>query len=255
MTNIAPLRAFRPMLDHDAYHPKPYDDFTRYPSYGTPDGLIYVLHWGGGGPYRITTRALAFRLILGWRSQHINGGLGPDIAYNEFAWWPPIRLRGHNHNGANRGSTHWGPRTVTIVFPAGIHEPVPPARSIKGFCLRWAESPGRVTGHGLLPATPDGITQQTQCPGPWGRAFIADEGWITWLGELRPGSTGLRVRALRRRLYDLGYLKHRPKKWGRIYTRHTARGVRAFRADAGLKPGNRVGPNVWRALALAAPDG
>jgi hypothetical protein len=140
----------------------------------------WVLHWGGGGPYHSATRAEAASLLRKWQAFHIDSRGWRDIAYNyaSSAAEDTVahRLRGENPNGAHTNSALWGPITRAFVFYTGPKGPDRPSdNQLRSFARLWASDPLPVTGHGLL----DG--QSTQCPGPWLKAWIADEGWLDYL--------------------------------------------------------------------------
>ena len=152
-----------------------------------PDGSLgrfaprqWVLHWGGGGPYHSATRAEAASLLRKWQAFHIDSRGWRDIAYNyaSSAQEDTVahRLRGENPNGAHTNSALWGSITRAFVFYTGPKGPDRPSdNQLRSFSRLWASDPMPVTGHGLL----DG--QSTQCPGPWLKQWIRDEGWLDYL--------------------------------------------------------------------------
>lgn len=239
---MKPLR--KPFIDQEDWgHPKPYPDYA-YGSY-TPE--TYVLHWAGVQRSPVTTTAEAKARTRAIRHFHVTARNWSDAAYNEAAWQPPIRMRGMRANGANKDSGYWGPRTYTVVFYTGTDNPIPHRRMLKGFACRWLEAPGPVTGHGLLPPSPSGVEQNTSCPGPWLKRWIAEEGWFDVLGTMRVGKVNARVRSLKRRLSDLGYWTGR---YGRVFTRRLERAVKRFQEDRGLYADGIVDAATWRELSL-----
>jgi hypothetical protein len=232
----------KPFVDQAKWdHPEPYPDEFRWSNYRP---TLWVIHWGGVGPYRVTTTALAKRLAKGWRDFHVNSRGWYDIAYNRMAWYPPLRLRGENHNGAHVASSYWGGRTRAVVFPVGSNDPIPHRRMLKGFACMWIEDPGPVTDHGSLPPTPGGAVQSTQCSGSV-RSLMEAEFWFDTLGTLSFGQMSGRVRSLRRRLRDLGYWEGNDS---RLFTRKLRKAVKRFQFTYGLKVTGKVRKRDWKAL-------
>ena len=222
-------------------HPNPYKDYTRWPNY-KPDR--YVIHWSGSGS-DVKTTAVAKYVARRVRAFHVNTRGWSDAAYNAFAWDPALRFRGSNHNGAHKDSD-WGGKTFAVYFPTGTQVPVPHRRSFKGFAFMWAINPAPVTGHGLLPASPSGVEQDTQCPGPILRAYIAQEGW---LGMLADGTQGERrswqAQALKYRLHYLGYWN---AGYSRFYNQALVMAVTEWQENSGRTPTGFMSRDDWKAI-------
>jgi hypothetical protein len=133
----------------------------------------------------------------------------------------------------------WGGITCAVVFPVGKYDQTPHPRSLKGFARMWLTHPMPVTGHGLLP------DQNTACPGPFLREWIATEGWIAALGVQRFGRRNYTVAALRKRLYDLGYFR---KDKGKFYSQGVKAAVKAFQTQVGLPADGVCRDTTFRAL-------
>ena len=242
----------RHCLDQADYgHPAPYEDYTRWPNYykvGEPY-YGYTIHWQGYGSIgseSYATTALAKKSALAIRRYHVEVRGWWDAAYAAFAWFPMLRFRGSNHNGAQKDSNFFGGRTYPVLFPTGTSYPIPHKRSLKGFAYMWAENPAPVTGHGLLPMSPSGVKQDTQCPGPWLRNYIVTQGWLDLLADGTQGERfSWQTSQLKRRLNQLGY-------WTGRYSRHYSNplrvAVKLFQADHGLPATGLAGRATWQTL-------
>ena len=230
-----------PYLNQEDWgHPDPYPAGTWVPY--AP--VMYVIHYGGGGPYNVVTKARAFLVIVGWRRYHMESRGWRDIAYNAFAWKKLILLRGLNQNGAHQDSYIWGKNTFTVVFPVGPGEQ--PRRSwLRAFARQWIAKPMPVTVHGRLPE------QYTSCAGAILNGLVDDE---FWLGQYRFRRTAVRsvrwhkraaVAALAHRLNALGYEVSPSKAW---INKRFEGVIKEWQADVGLPVTGIVGVEDLREL-------
>ena len=223
-------------------HPKPYKDYTRWATFKP---TTWVCHWTGSGS-DVRTTVVAKLVARRVREFHVRVRGWSDIAYNAFAWFPLLRLRGSNNNGAHRDSNYWGGRTFAVYFPTGTMYPVPHRRMLKGFAWMWALAPAPVTGHGLLPPSPSGVRQDTQCPGPWLIEWIRREGWLNLLAQ---GTQGARLswqtQVLKRRLAGLGFYSG---KFGKRYSPALIIAVKAWQNSIGRPATGHMNRSDWSEL-------
>src|SRR3990167_2108555 len=225
-------------------HPAPYKDYTRWPDYAPTQ---YVLHWTGSGS-NVTTTVIAKLVARNVRKFHVDVRGWSDAAYNAFAWFPLLRLRGSNHNGANKDSNYWGGKTFTVYFPTGTAYPTPHRRMLKGFAFMWALAPAPVTGHKLLPPSPSGVKQDTECPGTWLVNWIRTEGWLDLLADGTQGErASWQAKTLKRRLRQAGYwsddMGYTPR-----YNKQLTVAVRSWQINSGRSVTGLMTRDDWRAI-------
>lgn len=231
-------------------HPAPYGPGTWTPYNPT----MWVIHWGGVGPYNTDTPGKLAALMRGWRAYHMSPSKGNmrDIAYNYVIGQDGTVAvgRGENQNGAHWDSNYWGKITRTVCWTLGTNTPDPTPAMYAAFARIWLEDPKPVTGHGLLPTSPSNVTQHTVCPGPKLREYIQKEQYILDIGTLKLGDSGLMVRSLRRGLNSKNY---RLSGLATTFSRGVFLTVQAFQREHQLPVTGVVDEKTLRALRDAAP--
>ena len=208
--------------------------------YGTWRPRTRVIHWGGSNPYNVATPDDAMRVMRGIDRYHVRNRLWSAAAYNRaFGGGAMLRVRGAHPNGAHTNSGVHGEITDACLFLVAHPTETPLWIDRHNFAVYQLADPLPVVGHGSYPE------QSTQCPGPWLDKWIDRKGWVEDFGEWAVGDKGYAVRAIRRRLRDLGY---RVYPWRQRYTNKVRKTVARYQRDQGLPVSGVVDAATYRAL-------
>jgi len=139
----------------------------------------WVIHWGGGGPYRLDSVEQEMALLRGWERYHIDSRGYRGIAYNYAVGQSgtAYRLRGENQSGATAGDIddddiRENVEGVAVVFMVGPGQSVS-VKALETFQKMWEERPMPVFGHR------DRGDPYTECPGDELLQWIQDSGYQT----------------------------------------------------------------------------